>query len=130
MSSDRRHGAVSLTRRIAPHSPALRHTCAMSDDILTIEFFEPLVGSGFRTVAADGSEQTLVLESVTPNGRREESRKGLNRQEPFTLVFRGSETILPQQIYTMQHATAGSVDIFIVPVGRDARGTHYEAIFN
>jgi hypothetical protein len=102
----------------------------MTDEILTIEFFEPLVGSEFRTVAADGSDHALVLESATPIGRREESRNGLNRQEPFTLLFRGSETILPQQIYTMRHATAGSVDIFIVPVGRDARGTQYEAIFN
>jgi hypothetical protein len=102
----------------------------MTDEILTIEFFAPLVGSEFRTKSGDGSEQTLVLESAKPYEKREESRNGLSRREPFTLVFRGSETILPQQIYAMHHATAGSVDIFIVPVGRDARGTQYEAIFN
>lgn len=102
----------------------------MTDEILTIEFFEPLVGSELRTAAADGSEHTLVLESATPYEKREESGKALSRREPFTLIFRGSETILPQQIYTMRHATAGNVDIFIVPVGRDARGTQYEAVFN
>lgn len=102
----------------------------MTDEILSIAFFEPLVGSEFRTVAVDGSEHTLVLESATPYERREESRSALSRQTPFTLTFRGTQTILPQQIYTMRHPIAGSVDIFIVPVGRDARGTQYEAIFN
>ncbi|MHB0969739.1 MAG: DUF6916 family protein [Thermoanaerobaculia bacterium] len=99
-------------------------------EILTIDFFTPLVGTEFHTTAPGGSEQTLVLESATPNEKHEESRKALSRQEPFTLLFRGSETILPQQVYTMRHTTAGNVDIFIVPVGRDARGTQYEAIFN
>jgi hypothetical protein len=99
-------------------------------DILSIEFFKPLVGTEFRTTASDGSEQTLVLESATEFEKIEESRKALARQAPFTLVFRSSGTVLPQQIYKMRHQSAGELEIFIVPVGRDARGVAYEAIFN
>ena len=48
----------------------------------------------------------------------------------FALTFRGpSGALLPQATYRL--AGGGlEADIFIVPVGRDASGSVYEAIFN
>ena len=47
----------------------------------------------------------------------------------FRLEFRGPcDPILPQAIYHFRRE-AEFADIFIVPVGQDARGTLYEALF-
>ncbi len=51
--------------------------------------------------------------------------------ESFALLFRGPGAfVLPQQIYTLAHDRLGSLDLFLVPVGRDANGTYYEVVFN
>ena len=34
-----------------------------------------------------------------------------------------------QSIYRLEHAGLGALEIFIVPIGRDAESTTYEAIF-
>lgn len=49
---------------------------------------------------------------------------------PFALLFYGpGERLLPQRIYRLEHATLGAFDLFIVPLGPDAQGLRYEAIF-
>ncbi len=51
--------------------------------------------------------------------------------ESFALLFRGpGPFVLPQQIYTLAHDRLGKLDLFLVPVGLDARGTYYEVVFN
>lgn len=56
--------------------------------------------------------------------------KGAMR-EPFSLIFRsGVQHVLPQRIYSLKNAVGGVQDVFLVPVGRDAGGVIYEAIFN
>lgn len=51
--------------------------------------------------------------------------------EQFSLLFRGpGGRPLPQRIYGLRHAVLGTFSIFIVPVGRDAQGVLYEAVFN
>ncbi len=53
------------------------------------------------------------------------------RQEQFSLHFRGDRRrILPQRTYPMKHDAIGEFDLFLVPVGQDASGTFYEAVFN
>jgi hypothetical protein len=48
----------------------------------------------------------------------------------FRLEWRGpAEPVLDQAIYRFRRGEQ-SFDMFIVPVGRDAQGTLYEAIFN
>ncbi|RZJ46323.1 MAG: hypothetical protein EON87_05065 [Brevundimonas sp.] len=50
---------------------------------------------------------------------------------PFSLTFRSeSPVLLPQQIYRMNNATLGALDIFLVPVARDVSGILYQAVFN
>ena len=49
---------------------------------------------------------------------------------PFSLIFRGPRTpVLPQCIYTLAHAQLGTFDLFLVPIGPDADGMRYEAVF-
>ncbi len=53
------------------------------------------------------------------------------RQEQFSLHFRGDRAkIYPQRIYAMKHDSIGEFELFLVPIGRDDRGTFYEAVFN
>lgn len=49
----------------------------------------------------------------------------------FSLLMRGPLDLqLEQRTYAFQFADATMMDIFIVPVARDASGMQYEAIFN
>jgi hypothetical protein len=51
-------------------------------------------------------------------------------REPFRLEFLGPpDPILPQRTYRLEHDALGALEIFLVPTGRDAGGTTYEAIF-
>ena len=93
---------------------------------LTVADFERRVGQRFRIGAEEESaghdgelvEVTAVGEAA-PGGR-----------VPFSLVFRGPPgTVLPQRIYRVDHAELGRLDIFLVPIGADAEGVRYEAVF-
>jgi hypothetical protein len=49
---------------------------------------------------------------------------------PFSLVFRGGpDSPLSQRIYRLEHEQLGSLDLFLVPLGPDAAGQRYEAVF-
>jgi hypothetical protein len=51
--------------------------------------------------------------------------------ECFSLLFSGPvDRLLPQAIYTFEHAVLGRFAMFIVPVSRDQRMICYEAVFN
>lgn len=50
---------------------------------------------------------------------------------PFAVIFRGPlQPVLSQRIYKLEGGSIGSLEIFIVPVGPDAVGMRYEAIFS
>ncbi|MDP1850492.1 MAG: hypothetical protein Q8K79_22065 [Solirubrobacteraceae bacterium] len=90
---------------------------------LTLSTFEPLVGDRFGVEGAPAAVE-LVLESATAVGEWPGGR------DPFSLVFCGpGEPLLPQAIYALRHAGLGVLEIFLVPIGRDAPGVHYEAVF-
>ena len=90
---------------------------------LTLATVEPLVGEAFAVLVEPAAIE-LVLESATTLGARPGGR------DPFTLVFRGPrEPLLAQHTYALEHADLGVLEIFIVPIARDADGTSYEAIF-
>jgi hypothetical protein len=93
-------------------------------DELTLATFEPVVGEPFALDA--GTERLeLVLESATAVARRSDGR------DPFSLVFLGPEQpALAQAMYGLSHAGLGRLEIFIVPIARDADGMRYEAIFS
>ena len=90
---------------------------------LTAATFEPHVGTTFTAEVAPAAVP-LVLASVTTLAERPGGR------DPFSLLFRGpAEPLLPQAIQRLEHAELGALEIFIVPLGRDAEQTRYEAIF-
>ncbi len=52
-------------------------------------------------------------------------------QENFTLLFRAPvDAPNSQSIYRLEHDVLGAMELFLVPVSRDADGLYYEAVFN
>jgi hypothetical protein len=93
-------------------------------ELLTVDRFEPLIGQPFRLDRA--APITLRLAAATRSGPR---APGFDR-EPFVLRFDGPQSpLLAQSIYRLAHDELGDLDIFLVPVARDAGGVHYEAVF-
>jgi hypothetical protein len=39
------------------------------------------------------------------------------------------QPVLPQRIYHLEHPEVGGFDLFLVPVGPNAQGMQYEAVF-
>lgn len=82
----------------------------------------PRIGEAF-TVAFEGGEQQLVLVGVSEIAHSPRPEGG------FRLEFRGPRApVLPQAIYPFS-GSGDALEIFIVPVGQDADGTLYEAVF-
>lgn len=68
----------------------------------------------------------VTLELITVSELRETPR-----QRMFSLTFRGPlEQPLEQGSLPVVHASMGSDVLFLVPVGREADGFRYEAVFN
>ena len=92
-------------------------------DILTIAHFERHAGEAFFIDNGDISVP-LMLKTVKPLGT------ALREGGGFALTFNGpAAPLLPQSIYPLRHAMLGTLDLFIVPVGKDKDGILYEAIF-
>ncbi len=92
--------------------------------LLTIETFRGREGDTFVLHATPEHRFDFALEQVRPLGH------GSGEREPFALDFRGPrEPVLAQRIYRLTHAEMDDLDIFIVPLGVDAEGARYEAIF-
>lgn len=54
-----------------------------------------------------------------------------SQRTPFSLVFLTVEkVVLPQQIYRVENEAMGEIQLFLVPIGQDEKGTRYEALFN
>ncbi|HEY7589554.1 MAG TPA: hypothetical protein VH723_01040 [Candidatus Limnocylindrales bacterium] len=91
-------------------------------DPMTPETFSAHVGSVFD---ADGV--TLRLVEVRSLGHQ----PGAPRPHPFALDFTGPrEPFLDQRIHRLRHGALGELEIFLVPIGVDADGARYEAVFN
>ena len=85
--------------------------------------FSAQCGTRFAVVGLDGVALDL-FEAVPLDGQAPDERR-------FSLMFRSpAQPILPQATYTLEHAVLGALAIFLVPVGRDAAGAQYQAIFN
>lgn len=91
---------------------------------LTLSHFLDCVQRPFTIVVGDAELHLVLIEASkgvggVPGGR-----------EPFSLLFRGPATPrLRQATYAVVHPTLGSLPIFLVPVGEDADGMLYEAVF-
>lgn len=93
-------------------------------DLLTAThaLFAPCLGQTFEFPTAAGPV-SLTLVEARPLGT---ARPGAVR-DPFALTFQGDPTLLfSQQIYRLENATLGGMEIFLVPI---APG-QLEAVFN
>jgi len=74
----------------------------------------------------DPAGERVAIDLVELNDSRSSPQN-----EAFSLLFRGdSRQVYPQRLYSVEHDTMGAFDLFLVPVGRDEKGTFYEAVFN
>lgn len=94
---------------------------------LRLETFEPCRDQVFELQRPGAEPLPLVLAEVNRLGKPGE---GWERQ-PFSLLFRhpGERRHLPQGTFALDHATLGRLEMFLVPLGPDALGMRYEAIF-
>jgi hypothetical protein len=94
-------------------------------DELTIESFQPHVGTSFW-IHIDGRKVELRL---TAARKVMESEAARLKRNPFSLYFL-APVLLQQQICHVTHeAFAEPLDIFLVPISREANGYAYEAVF-
>lgn len=100
-------------------------------DRLTVDSFKPAVGSAFTIGDPAGTHVSLELVDAYTHDPDAPAEDESGTRSPFTLLFRGpSDPILPQRIYRLEHESLEPLEIFIVPLGVDAEGTRYEAIFS
>lgn len=91
---------------------------------LTKEIFSESLSTKFRLEAEPSKPIELELIQLT---------EGVSTpaNEQFSLIFRGPlDYFLVQRIYHMEHDKMGEIDLFLVPVGKEQDGFHYEAVFN
>jgi uncharacterized protein (DUF1778 family) len=94
-------------------------------DQLTIETFEPLVGTSFW-IQEKGHRIELRL---TRAARVMESEAARLTRTAFSLFFL-SPILIPQQIYNVTHeAFAEPLNIFLVPVAKQGDAYAVEAVF-
>lgn len=95
---------------------------------LSLEHFLPLLGQSFFLHLGNGETYTLKLDEAVPLG----SAPGPEFRQPFALYLhhpRG-DAYLPQRTYCLEHPNLGALDLFMVPLGPDAKGMRYEIIFS
>jgi len=90
---------------------------------LTLAAFAAHAGTDFTVDGLEGVSlhlsEAAPLDAAAPNDRQ------------FSLMFRGpAAPLLEQATHALAHPAMGALAIFLVPVGRDAQGVHYQAIFN
>lgn len=89
----------------------------------TLALFSAQRDSVFR-VGAEAGAGLVLIEAVALQPAPLDERH-------FSLLFRGPlQPQLEQATHLLEHAVLGELAIFLVPVGRDAAGMHYQAIFN
>jgi hypothetical protein len=94
-----------------------------TDDLTHAKFADKL-NSTFQ--AHLGPSEPIAMTLIEVSELRESPR-----QERFSLLFRGPlDKPLPQFLYRMEHEQIGVFELFLVPVGQDDSGLHYEAVFN
>ena len=96
---------------------------------LAVGVFAARLGQAFRIRFQDGSSLDLELAEVEDLGTRPTAAGPLST---YSLRFRtpGEMRFAPQGTYRVEHGELEPLEIFLVPLGPDANGMRYEAIFN
>ena len=111
-------------------------------DKLTIDDFSGRIGETFVVTPRDAegrpAEQAafeVELRRADPSAHRDEAGAKEQeareaRREPFSVEFHSRlPHHVPQQTFVVEHEQMGTFDLFLVPLGPDAEGHRYEAVF-
>lgn len=91
---------------------------------LTLETFRPAVGQAFTVGDEGGAKVELILAEAAEVGAGPPA-------SAFSLLFHGpADPLMPQATYRFEHGSLGTMEIFIVPLGRDEHSAVYEAVFS
>ena len=102
----------------------------MLNDVTQAEF-AACIGQNFQLEIAPGQTLPAILGEATLLKHTQTPGQHPERRAPFSLVFQVPvDSPLPQQIYALEHSRLGRLEIFLVPVGREAGNLLLEAIFN
>ena len=94
-------------------------------DQLTIDTFQPLVGSSFWLYVEDHKIELRLTRAM----KVMESEAARLQRNAFSLYFL-APLLLPQHVYHVRHdAFEEPLDIFLVPIGQEANNYAYEAVF-
>jgi len=95
---------------------------------LTLAAGDNLVGQDFVRPNPDGPNITLRL--ITAERVRRDPAVSDTTDRPFSLLFRGpANPRLTQGMHDLEHPRQPFTGLFLVPVGSDADGMLYEAVF-
>jgi hypothetical protein len=103
-------------------------------DKLTIDDFKDRIGETFKVTPEEGEPFVLELRRADPSPYAEQETdegRDAREREPFSLEFNAGQTeeFAPQQTFSVAHEDLGQFDLFMVPLGPDAEGHRYEAVF-
>ena len=99
----------------------------MAERVLVFEDFKDRVGDIF----AIGEEGLPAIPLTLAEAEPLTNRLPPDARPPFSLIFVGKDPrVLPQRLYRLEHQEMGALSIFLVPVGKDAEGVQYQAVFN
>jgi|SRR5271168_826732 len=88
---------------------------------LTVSDFAPHLHTRFRVSQQEGYE--LELAEITDHSNAQ--------LEQFSLIFTGiASPWLPQGSYKLEHPQMSECELFLVPIGPDAAGMRYQAVFS
>ncbi|MCA1578045.1 MAG: hypothetical protein LC794_11880 [Acidobacteria bacterium] len=120
--------------RIFAYDPDFKNGEPAQDDdpaplIYAKATFLPHVSTVFRIFYPNSSKiltTTLVdVSDIGPVPDRPEAGR-----ESFVLKFRGTETLLRQNTYRIEHAVLGRFELFLVPAGKNKQGSYCLAVIN
>ncbi len=90
--------------------------------------FEPCLNQVFQAHREHTDPQDLELVSVKVIRR---PIPGVTTRHAFSLIFRGpGDRMLRQGTYRFENDTIGPLEFTIAPIGPDAKGLRYQAIFS
>jgi len=88
---------------------------------LTFSRFAPHLRTRFRVLEREDCELELAEAEDHSNATLEQ----------FSLIFTGTASPwLPQGTYKLDHPRMGECELFLVPIGPDAAGMRYQAVFS
>jgi hypothetical protein len=93
-------------------------------ETLHLDSFSEHVNTKFRI----NTDTSTVIEMELIEATDEETTP---KQERFSLIFRGPEQpYLPQGTYRIEHDKMETLNLFLVPIGKEDDCFHYQAVFN